>query len=306
MQTVGGASHHLAEARAAGVHEFLAKPISAKALYACIRAIIEYPRPFIRTAEYFGPNHRWQQTEFDGEEQRRSPPRAADTDAWGQANVGGGHSPSADLTHEEIRALLSGGDDDRLFVPSSPEERRPDNTPEGNGTNGDTLVIPVPARFQLPVVYSSRGIDDDVVRQAEAVIEGFQDDYRIWGQEDLSRMQICFDRARATALGERAKSMQPVFDAAYDMARQGGTFGFPAITVIGVQLCSFIEGRAIFGETEMRAIRLHIDAMRVVLAGSREGDGDYRRDRLIGGLRAILARIGKNDGGGILSLGTGR
>ncbi|HEY2135307.1 MAG TPA: response regulator [Xanthobacteraceae bacterium] len=45
-------------ARDAGVTEFLAKPISAKALYQRILNIILSPRPFIRTRTYFGPDRR--------------------------------------------------------------------------------------------------------------------------------------------------------------------------------------------------------------------------------------------------------
>jgi CheY-like chemotaxis protein len=48
------------EARDAGVNEFLAKPISAKALYARFASIIENPRSFIRTKTYFGPDRRRQ------------------------------------------------------------------------------------------------------------------------------------------------------------------------------------------------------------------------------------------------------
>ena len=50
--------HRVCEARDAGVNEFLAKPISAKALYSRLASIIEYPRPFIRTKTYFGPCRR--------------------------------------------------------------------------------------------------------------------------------------------------------------------------------------------------------------------------------------------------------
>ena len=46
------------EARDAGVNEFLAKPISAKALYARFASIIENPCSFIRTKTYFGPDRR--------------------------------------------------------------------------------------------------------------------------------------------------------------------------------------------------------------------------------------------------------
>ena len=50
--------HRVCEARDAGVNDFLAKPVSAKALYTRFASIIEFPRPFIRTKTYFGPCRR--------------------------------------------------------------------------------------------------------------------------------------------------------------------------------------------------------------------------------------------------------
>src|SRR5471030_1524302 len=45
-------------ARDAGITEFLAKPISAKALYLRIRSVVAHPRSFIKTKSYFGPDRR--------------------------------------------------------------------------------------------------------------------------------------------------------------------------------------------------------------------------------------------------------
>lgn len=45
-------------ARDAGVNEFLVKPINASSLVKRIGAVIESPRPFIRSATYFGPDRR--------------------------------------------------------------------------------------------------------------------------------------------------------------------------------------------------------------------------------------------------------
>ena len=45
-------------ARDAGVTEFLAKPLSAKALYQRILNVVANPRPFIKTKTYFGPDRR--------------------------------------------------------------------------------------------------------------------------------------------------------------------------------------------------------------------------------------------------------
>jgi CheY-like chemotaxis protein len=50
----------ITEARDAGVNEFLAKPLSPKSLYQRIVTIIEKPRPFVRTGDFFGPCRRRQ------------------------------------------------------------------------------------------------------------------------------------------------------------------------------------------------------------------------------------------------------
>ena len=59
-------------ARDAGVTEFLAKPISAKALYQRILSVILYPRPFIKTESYFGPDRRRTvNAKYNGPERRK-------------------------------------------------------------------------------------------------------------------------------------------------------------------------------------------------------------------------------------------
>jgi len=49
---------HVMAARNAGVTEVLSKPISANALYRRIASIVSQPRRFVRTPNYFGPEHR--------------------------------------------------------------------------------------------------------------------------------------------------------------------------------------------------------------------------------------------------------
>lgn len=49
---------HVCIARDNGMTEFLAKPVSAKAIYSRICAVIENTRPFIRVGEFFGPDRR--------------------------------------------------------------------------------------------------------------------------------------------------------------------------------------------------------------------------------------------------------
>ena len=50
--------HRVKQARDAGITSFLAKPISAQALYKRMISIIDDQRPFVRNASFFGPDRR--------------------------------------------------------------------------------------------------------------------------------------------------------------------------------------------------------------------------------------------------------
>ena len=62
---------HVRQARDSGVNEFIAKPVAAKTMMARLVAVIEHPRPFVRTDAYFGPCRRRRASEdYDGPERR--------------------------------------------------------------------------------------------------------------------------------------------------------------------------------------------------------------------------------------------
>lgn len=58
MMTGHSGKQRVYEARDAGVTEFLAKPITAKAVLDRIQSVIWKPRPFVKTDGYFGPDRR--------------------------------------------------------------------------------------------------------------------------------------------------------------------------------------------------------------------------------------------------------
>jgi len=68
------------EARDAGINEFVAKPVSVSALLSRLMLIIENPRPFVRTEEYFGPSRRRKKS---GPPKGRTPLRSDDAQANG-------------------------------------------------------------------------------------------------------------------------------------------------------------------------------------------------------------------------------
>lgn len=72
MMTGHSARSRVFEARDAGVTEFVAKPVTAKAVLERIQAVIYKPRPFIRTDDYFGPDRRRRQDPYYRGPWRRS------------------------------------------------------------------------------------------------------------------------------------------------------------------------------------------------------------------------------------------
>ena len=67
---------HVAKARDAGVNEFIAKPVSVKTMMSRLVAVIEHPRPYVRTTGYFGPCRRRSSAgEYQGPERRLENPK---------------------------------------------------------------------------------------------------------------------------------------------------------------------------------------------------------------------------------------
>lgn len=76
------------QARDAGVNEYLAKPVSANAMYARLKSVIERPRPFIDARTYHGPDRRRKQIALpEGMKDRRK-------------SNGGKNDPGGDLVFE--------------------------------------------------------------------------------------------------------------------------------------------------------------------------------------------------------------
>ncbi len=93
MMTAYSEKQRVVEARDTGITEFIAKPLSAKTLMARVIAVIEHPRPFIRSPRFFGPDRRRRQTsDYKGPERRKS---VADGEG-------------TNLSQEEVEALLNG------------------------------------------------------------------------------------------------------------------------------------------------------------------------------------------------------
>lgn len=68
-------------ARDAGVTEFCCKPVTAKELFRKVMSIVNSPRSFVRTNQYFGPDRRRMQSDhYRGPERRDDEKEEGDTE----------------------------------------------------------------------------------------------------------------------------------------------------------------------------------------------------------------------------------
>lgn len=78
MLTADTEPSRVLESRDAGIHEFLARPFSAADLFLRVAYSLQHPRPFVRTADYIGPDRRWLDRGPDiGQRERRMVREAA-------------------------------------------------------------------------------------------------------------------------------------------------------------------------------------------------------------------------------------
>lgn len=71
LMTGYSAKMRVMEARDRGITEFLAKPFSARDLYTRIEQLIEKPRKFVDSKEFFGPDRRRRKDNYSGPRRRR-------------------------------------------------------------------------------------------------------------------------------------------------------------------------------------------------------------------------------------------
>lgn len=58
MLTAYSSRHRVGAARDAGANEFIVKPFAPKTLYDHLISVIDSPRPYVRTDDFFGPDRR--------------------------------------------------------------------------------------------------------------------------------------------------------------------------------------------------------------------------------------------------------
>ena len=159
--------------------------------------------------------------------------------------------------------------------------------------NDEMEIINPPNNLKNKVREGGPGaVDLATLERAEQAIADMSDSYLEWVQEDLKRIDEAFKKL-SSAEGDKKEEADAVFQIAHDIKGQGGSFGYDLMTVIGNELCRLIERTENFGNAEVQAIKVHVDALKIVIQAGMKGDGGANGQALVDGIRQVGDKLKK-------------
>ncbi len=154
-------------------------------------------------------------------------------------------------------------------------------------------VITPPDNLKKKVKTGGLGaVDLDTLKRAEAVIADMTDNYVEWAVKDLAKIHQALENLKAEKK-DRKDALSQIFQLSHDMKGQGGSFGYTLMTILGGNLCDFVDRLENAGPAEIEVIQLHINAMGLVIAKEMKGDGGKVGVQLLQGLGLVAAKVSK-------------
>jgi CheY-like chemotaxis protein len=237
-------------ARDLGATEFLAKPFSAGSVYTHLVKVIEYPRQFITTTKYFGPDRR--------RKKETNPPKENRVKA-----------------EEDVTIVYS---PEKVVKPKTPTDvwyfRLPNSLKEKAGGGGFKGAAEMPL---------------DLLEEAEQQLERASLDFTTWALDYVSKLaNLCTQALEASEDGGRSKLFGDINLLALELRGQGGTFGYPLISTFGKMLYDCTQEGCNEDDHAVEIVKAHIDAMRAVLREKVSGDGGEVGRALLASLKEAI------------------
>ncbi|MBM3553972.1 MAG: hypothetical protein FJX47_00280 [Alphaproteobacteria bacterium] len=132
---------------------------------------------------------------------------------------------------------------------------------------------------------------DELLKAAEKRIEGLKDEFIGILKRDAERLGDQMATAEKDPAG-RVAAIKSIRKMAHELRGQGGTFGYPLISEVGDTLVKYIDTVQEASDNDLKIMRAHVDAIRVVQSRVITGDGGDVGRALLAELQRILARAG--------------
>lgn len=156
--------------------------------------------------------------------------------------------------------------------------------------NAPADIHPPPTRLKDKVPPTGGPDPKSAVLKALNAARDLMDGYQGWAVDDLQALWQAFEVAVKSS-DRGADDVRRMYAIAHEIRGQGGTFGFPLITVLGDSLCKFLDRRPSLDVTDLDVVRIHIMAMKAVFRQGLKGDGGQLAAELPKLLLALRTRV---------------
>jgi CheY-like chemotaxis protein len=243
------------ESRDLGVTEFLAKPYSVKSVADHILTLIDQPRQFIFSNDYFGPERRRQKRPYNATDRRVIKP------------------DEVEILHSGAKLKNPSGKV-KVFIFKLPNRLR--EKVMGLGKSGPATI------------------DASLLQAAEQQLDRMETDYADWVRGSVKQLADAYEKAvadhRAAAL-----MVAQINRLAHDMRGQGTTFGYPLITVFGKSLYDCTAKIEKVSDKLLDFIKAHIDGISAVIRDRIKGSGGPIGTELVESLERTRERLATAD-----------
>ncbi|MCK5297218.1 MAG: response regulator [Alphaproteobacteria bacterium] len=227
---------YVTASRDIGVTEFIAKPFSVQSLSDRIISMIQNNRQFICSQAYFGPDRR----------RKKSTPPKGIKERRRKGDVGATIVYSAD----------------KIVKPKNPSDlwlfRLPNKLKEKIGGAN------IKGALQLPV---------SILEEAEESLERQSLDFAELAQKHLFKLSELIQKIKETDEVKRFPLIKEINMIAHELRGQGGTFGYPLITIFGKSLYEVTKKLPEIDDSVIQLIKAHSDSMNAVIREKIAGDG---------------------------------
>lgn len=115
-------------------------------------------------------------------------------------------------------------------------------------------------------------ISPEAMEAAEKALSKMSEDYPDWVKGLIGKLQEQHGRCVDTP-EKRRECFEEIALISHDMKGQGGTFGYPLISVFSDSLYGFTHTKGDISDGQVELVKSHLDAMRAVIRGRVSGDG---------------------------------
>jgi hypothetical protein len=140
-------------------------------------------------------------------------------------------------------------------------------------------------------------LDPRLIDNAELIIRNSTNEYFESVNQELARLQRRYEEASQDP-ESRPLQIEEIHALSQSIAGQGTSFGYPLLTGIATQLCHFIEdhvfpvaGTRGVTDPELDVVKVHNEAMRLVVQQKMAGDGGPVGQKLLGGLGLVIKKV---------------